>query len=885
MKDFHKSWKNFINEVTEEELEDISGVLHDIKYEDLSFQDVFGDKTRLITPLPVKDEHFDALKNVLEQNGYMPDFSTGLASYYEAHVPESRTGENMPAIRKIMMPSQVENLDFSDEKIKKTIRKKQVKIGKLLQKGARLFKNTQDATEEFNSVGPTDFPAGEYAEYRKTSMDLEDKMDKGQKKLNDVFQNSFRANPGSLNIYAELATWWNKKSTYYRENPDAAELGGLSDKYSIIISRHPIDVLRMSDFDDIQSCHSPGSRGGDAQYYKCAVAEAHGHGLVAYVVENKNLQSAKEEHDDTDGAKMSNEEFLADLDKYDAELFWDPERQEGFVEPLSRVRLRKFVQPTLSAQLAVPEARVYGQKFPSLAKTITKWARTAQKDTIDKIMDSKNAEDPDESAFVQDPDPGHAAALDLYKWERHGGSYSDTTADNMMRNLLNVPVMGTPRVDSSTEDSLSLNSSVLDRWETEIEEITDRYNNRYQATQVDGSVEDDGGAGAFISASASALIYIDEKKLTKSAFNDETRKAIDQIPQVLDDWGYTWAEDGWVTYDVVNKNHRLWNTMPRWYHANGESWVRIALPVNLEYIGAETNYVYDPDEYETLCSHLDTEVDDQHDAITEVVSHHLKREGIMEGGAILELAVNLDEASLSEWDYEVDDENNPTVITMTCWVNVDFEILQKGIPVSFEEKPESDDIIAMYDNNPIALVTRVKGWDTDPDTYTVRSPEFMKEQYNKMPSLEAVKELIQTEIGVMVLRPKGSSNTPLGYESSSNYRSAVWELMKASLLEVKSKVSTSGGIDKVEFAYPDRTLRASGPTALDEYRMTVRLQVTEEDPDEVIWNAWQIVEDIDDEEQWQEIYSTAFKKVAKADPQMTLPLQELKNRFAKFMKK
>ena len=55
----------------------------------------------------------------------------------------------------------------------------------------------------------------------------------------------------------------------------------------------------MSDFDRIQSCHSPPSRGDDAggSYYKCAVAEAHGHGPVAYLVRNKDLDEALEDRE------------------------------------------------------------------------------------------------------------------------------------------------------------------------------------------------------------------------------------------------------------------------------------------------------------------------------------------------------------------------------------------------------------------------------------------------------------------------------------------------------------------------------------------------------------------------------------------------------------
>ena len=49
----------------------------------------------------------------------------------------------------------------------------------------------------------------------------------------------------------------------------------------------------MSDFDTITSCHSPPSRASDYQsYYKCAVAEAQGHGAVADGVQTEDLLAA-----------------------------------------------------------------------------------------------------------------------------------------------------------------------------------------------------------------------------------------------------------------------------------------------------------------------------------------------------------------------------------------------------------------------------------------------------------------------------------------------------------------------------------------------------------------------------------------------------------------
>ena len=56
--------------------------------------------------------------------------------------------------------------------------------------------------------------------------------------------------------------------------------------FHIILSRAPIDVLRMSDFENIQSCHSPGST-----YWQCAHDEATEGGPIAYLVSNQQLSN------------------------------------------------------------------------------------------------------------------------------------------------------------------------------------------------------------------------------------------------------------------------------------------------------------------------------------------------------------------------------------------------------------------------------------------------------------------------------------------------------------------------------------------------------------------------------------------------------------------
>jgi hypothetical protein len=91
----------------------------------------------------------------------------------------------------------------------------------------------------------------------------------------------------------ELLDWWQKKQTFYTRDPDGWEriqeafAGNIEgDEWRIILSRHPVDVLRMSDVSDIASCHSEG-----AEYFKCAVEESKGNGLIAYLVKTEELNT------------------------------------------------------------------------------------------------------------------------------------------------------------------------------------------------------------------------------------------------------------------------------------------------------------------------------------------------------------------------------------------------------------------------------------------------------------------------------------------------------------------------------------------------------------------------------------------------------------------
>ena len=60
----HESWNKFLkeedlNEATDEEIDHISDILHDLKYDDLPFGNMFGETTRLIQPMKTKDKELE----------------------------------------------------------------------------------------------------------------------------------------------------------------------------------------------------------------------------------------------------------------------------------------------------------------------------------------------------------------------------------------------------------------------------------------------------------------------------------------------------------------------------------------------------------------------------------------------------------------------------------------------------------------------------------------------------------------------------------------------------------------------------------------------------------------------------------------------------------
>ena len=195
----------------------------------------------------------------------------------------------------------------------------------------------------------------------------------------------------------EEKAWWKENQNDLREMANVQDYflkpwmnnfrGVVETPPMVIVSRHPIDVARMSDFSMTRSCHSEGS-----SHFECAIQESRGHGMVAYVIMGSDY------------------EFWEIEDRLNAEdeIFKDSDIGLDGPEPTSRVRLYKLFNQETGEEFAVVEDRVYGVKIPDFLPTVRKWARESQK-----------SEWADAEGNIKD------SFLDGYEWIRVGGEYAD----------------------------------------------------------------------------------------------------------------------------------------------------------------------------------------------------------------------------------------------------------------------------------------------------------------------------------------------------------------------------------------------------------------------------------------------------------------------------
>lgn len=241
----------------------------------------------------------------------------------------------------------------------------------------------------------------------KSNQSVPEKYSTKEKFSNPIDPSYIKSSKSEL---SELLDWWQKNGENLKNN----EVGA-----SIVISRSPIDVLRMSDHDGISSCHSP-----SGAFYKCARQEARTGGAVAYVVKNSDLKK---------------------VNLQDKEIFEDRSRKISGIIPLERLRLRRLTNGDID--LLLPETRTYGIKNVGFFDAVKNWAKESQKNLIGKI----NPED------------------DYDSFELKGGSYQDTNADMVWSKFFDVNVSGKKTSADQDEEDEDEGIGVYDRAQKTLE--------------------------------------------------------------------------------------------------------------------------------------------------------------------------------------------------------------------------------------------------------------------------------------------------------------------------------------------------------------------------------------------------------------------------------
>jgi len=776
--------KEPIEEATEEEIEDLDQILHNLDPKDLSFNNIFGDRMRLAVPLDEKSVK-SPVEKFLNATGYEVDMKTGIATGYSQRLRDgTRKKLSLTQQRNYIGPDGKVNLEnpYLDhlknnpekaQEFQRGFRKIQMKVGKLLRKGI-------------------------------------DFLEKGNiERYKDFFDENFEVTPASLGWMVpklkDRLSEWEKR-------------GATKSGYTIVVSRHPLDVFRMSDFDRIQSCHSPPSRDGGGSYYKCAVAEAHGHGLVAYLVRNEDLD------DEIETKELKGGDYQTLLDQYqenDEEFFYDDHRNEGDITPINRVRIRKYASPEFGMTIAVPDQVVYGDKGlgDPLVGTLRNWSKETQEDVFKKIADT--------------PEMFRNDKLNLNKWVQHGGTYKDTDQGVLMKSTLGHETTGYMRVDDTTENSLELTTGIA-AVEEQAEDMIRAFNRRSYSVRVRlRQIEVEDGQ-FFIPIQAEMMVKIDEDDFVSPVYSGGIPDAIrGGIAPYLEEYGLPVGGE----YDTVS-----------YYATRGK--VEIAIPLDIESVTGEL-LAYSLNALEHMLEALDRE-DDKHETYEELTAAALRQEGALKGSGLQQFAQMVNDNTYYEWDITIDDDYNPEDITAATNTYVNLDDLIEKIPVKLDRNPAISSMVkVLFDGSEVAEVGGVYDGEGNLESLEIISDEFESKKLGGFKNFDEVREYAQFEIAKMIV----AYGTRMGgyRESSRDFHIAVKNEMRVA----------AGGVDG-EWSYPrSRMIASSSPDSDSEWKMIYEIQLYEDDSEGQLESAEKLINDVDDEDVLREVFRLAFAKVAK----------------------
>ena len=607
MNDFMSKWRQFknkinnkttlqekleiLNEVSEASAEKIYDWMSDKEITDYDFDELFGGTMRVALPLESNDD-----KNLadiiwqLHHEGWQPD-KTQQEDPDEADLEVLREKDVYPG-----------NELFSVEVVKQ--KKRRLETGEEYEESEVIAKlNLKKITTKVIPKGPK---AGQ--EIQKTEQTT-----------------ISRAINKSKDIEPRLKEWWQKKQTFYTKEKNwrqiarafsnaAYEREPVGDM-SVIISRHPIDVLRMSDMANISSCHSEGSG-----YFQCAVAEAKGHGPIAYLVATKDLDhllSGDDEESRQRNVEKGNAPHLNIENFDDKEVFADSQRRVEGIRAIQRVRLRKYEDTDSGIFFTAPESRTYGRKVPGFLTFVRDWAAENQK------------------KYFQDSAPGFNDLI------RYGGTYGDTKDGETLNKFfekVGFDAGYSEYLDVTHEGEEEEDDSLWEEYEQRVDELQNYANNTLEHASVWSEV-DDHGDGPYVSFSGDYNVSIPDE-----LFEDEDGNATypsdwrsvsdvkDAVDEALSDM------NTYISFEELDIDH----------YTSGEVRFRFSI--------SAYDHEGTPDGFEEFIDYIEREIDGEHEDITEALRKALVSLEYVSPQPFDVKAAQLEEEEpeYEHWDYDVE---------------------------------------------------------------------------------------------------------------------------------------------------------------------------------------------------------------------------------------
>ena len=652
--------EKILREIDEDELSILRDILDDLDGKDLAFDKLFDGKMRAVLDFKTMDEDTDFYKiaEILRDTlNVQVDWQTGMVS--ATREITDHESELDSAVDRIM--------GRTEPGPKKKVKKFQMKINKYFAKVESVYREYYHVRMKVigNKHGDSAYHSTPFIHL--SQKDIEDHTTPEElKRYYQILQSAelytgavgfnsmiYKAMPAKertdedpITILPQWAQWWKDNAGYVKKNHE--EL--FNDKYAMIASRHPIDIVRMSDCDEIYSCHSPPSHPHhDSSHYRCAVAEAHGHGAVVYVVTKEDLLI----NTDTETLEAAEEEIQ------DGEIFGDERRSGGAgfdIEPVSRLRLRQvkyyqeddWVDNSEGTELAIPERRVYGSKIPGLRERVVSWVKEAYAEDMQNL-------------------PMEDGAVDMGRFIKLGGSYEDNGINSLIAAMLpdGTDIVGRPVQDSNTENNLpdDLGGDPAAALSAQISDTEDRYQDMMANIEFETRVEDDGADGAYVSIYADYNIPIAMGEITAVPGHEHSEWIADELNQ-FDISGMMQRKYERNRRHGLNSrqhtNHIDTFTGQGYFQTSGgpEGVMIIKLTLNMEaFDDNEVGYFSQAADFENACIYMN-EADDKEDAVREIVLRYLKQNGFASGGQYMQLAREIEDRDIDsvEWDVETDGE-------------------------------------------------------------------------------------------------------------------------------------------------------------------------------------------------------------------------------------